>query len=116
MEKKLVEKPESLDNLLEMNEIIYYVSINHPMFKNRKMTITNWTKGIDVIHEEIKIPDDQIICDICNWNIALEKPEKIPLLCELNPRDKSETIVKKALCQKCVDKYYPNLICVGKPK
>ena len=115
MEKRLVKKPERLDDLLDMNEFIYYMDINHSMFKNRSMKTFDWTKGIGVLHSEVKIPNDHIICDSCNWNIVLDKPEKIACLCEMSSKDNAKTIVKNALCQKCVDKYYPKLICIGKP-
>jgi hypothetical protein len=113
MEKNLVKKPERLDDLKDMNEFIYYISINDKMFKNRSMKFMDWTKGMNEVYAEVSIPNDHIICDICNWNIALDKPEKIPLLCEIG-MDKSETIVKKALCEKCVEKYYPKLIKIAK--
>lgn len=115
MEKRLVKKPERLDDLPKIEEIIYYMPIDNPIFKNRSMKIFDWTKGIDVLDGEIKIPDDQIICDICNWNIALDKPEKIALLCDIETFT-GNAVVKKALCQKCVDKYYPEHICIGRPK
>ena len=87
------------------NELIRYVDVDNPLFKNRSMKLT------DVITKqttEIPIPDDHIICDLCNWNIMLDNPKKIALLVTL------DGYVKKALCQKCVDKYYPNTIYTGK--
>ena len=115
MEKKFVKKPEHLDDLLKMDEMIYYMPIDNPIFKNRSMKIFDWSKGIDILHSEISIPDNHIICDICSWNIAMDKPEKIPLLCNIE-KFTGNAVVKKALCQKCVDKYYPEHICIGKPE
>ena len=115
MEKRLVKKPERLDDLPKIEEIIYYMPIDNPIFKNRSMKRFDWTKGIDVLDGGIKIPDDHIICDICNWNITLDNPEKIPLLCDIETFT-GNVVVKKALCQKCVDKYYPEHICIGEPK
>ena len=115
MEKNLVEQAERLDDLKDMDEFIYYISINDMMFKNRSMKFMDWSKGMNVVYANVPIPDDHIICDICNWNIALDKPEKIPLLMELDAETESG-ILKKAICQKCVDKYYPKLICIGKSK
>jgi len=115
MEKKLVKKPKCLDDLPKMEEIIYYMPIDNPIFKNRSTKIFDWTKGIDVLHADISIPDNRIICDICNWNITMDKPEKIPLLCDIETFT-GNAVVKKSLCQKCVNKYYPEHICIGKPK
>ena len=102
MEKKLVKKPERLDDLPKMEEVIYYMSIDNPIFKNRSIA-------------DVSIPDNLIICDVCNWNIAMDKPERIPLLCNIETFT-GNSVVKKALCQKCVDKYYPEHLYIGKPK
>lgn len=115
MEKRLVKKPEHLDDLPKIEEIICYRPIDNPIFKNRSMKMFDWSKGFEVLHADISVPDDRIICDICNWNIALDKPEKIPLLCDIETFT-GNAVVKKALCQKCVDKYYPEHICIGRPK
>ena len=115
MEKRLVKKPKCLDDLPKMEEIIYYMPIDNPIFKNRSMKIFDWTKGIEVLHADTPVPDNLIICDVCNWNIATDEPEKIPLLCDIETFT-GNAVVKKALCQKCVDKYYPEHLYIGKPK
>jgi len=114
MEKNLVKKPERLDDLKEMDKFIYYMSIDNRIFKNRSMKFFDLTSEKKELYDKVAIPDDQIICDNCNWNIALDKPEKIPLLMEIADRT-GNAMIKKAVCQKCVDKYYPKLICIGKP-
>lgn len=114
MEKNLVKKPKRLNDLKEMDEFIYYMSIDNQIFKNRSMKFFDLTSRKKELYEEVAIPDDQIIYDNCNWNIALDKLEKIPLLMEIADRT-GNAMIKKAVCQKCVDKYYPKLICIGKP-
>ena len=109
MENKLVEKPPFLDNLPEV--FIFYVDRNASFFQNRSMKMFNWTDKMDSLIAEIPIPDDLILCDSCNSRI---ETEKIPLMIELT-EDPEIQLVRQALCQNCIEKYYPDLICIGKP-
>lgn len=107
MEKRKVERPERLDNL--PSQFIYKVPRNHEIFKNRSWKKYDWTKGINVLFEEIKIPDDQIICDSCNFPIQDEKINLIVYIDEIS----GKTLADQALCEKCKKKRYSELIIIG---
>ena len=75
------------------------------------MKIFDWTEDIDSLFAKIPIPNNLIICDSCNSRI---ESEKVPLLIELTD-DPEIQLIRQALCESCVDKYYSNYICIGSP-
>ena len=110
MEKKTVRKPERLDDLPD--GFIYYVNRDDKLFKNRSWKIYDCIKGIDILHAEIKVPDDEIICDFCNTLIT---EKKIPVIIQLTENPEIQ-FVKNALCYKCDEKYGKNYIHIGENK
>jgi len=88
--------------------------INNVFFKNRSITLYDVDQ--DEVISKVTIPDNRIYCDLCNVNIAANKPKKIPLFCRIN-RDKGTVGITWALCQKCVKrKPYRDIICIGNSK
>jgi len=107
MEKKLIKKPQNLDQLPD--QFVCYVSRTDSIFQNRSMKMFNWTEGIDTLFAEIPIPNDLIVCDSCNSRI---ENEKIPLLIELGETP-DVNYIRQAICYNCDVKYFSNFIHIG---
>ena len=115
-----------IDDSGELSEVaVANVLRNNQIFKNRTWKFSNFTKeGKFEIVDEVKVPDEQIVCDWCNSLISTFVIHLIILFkrpINLN----SNVIVDKAVCHKCRKKYYdkvPNYntirctFCKGKIK
>lgn len=89
----------------ELSEIaIANVLRNHSIFKSRSMKFMNFTKEGMKLANEVKIPDDKIICDWCNAKITTAIINLVIILKKGLPN--GNIIVDKAVCSNCRKKYY----------
>ena len=90
-------------------ELVYYLPRHHHIFQDRSISFFDMGSELRDVKAIIKIPNDLILCDCCNSCIAAEK---IPLHMRIDAQT-GEMYIMKAVCDKCVDKYYHEFIKIG---
>ena len=100
---------EKLKGLNLPEELVYYLHHDHHIFQDRSIRFFDMGNELEDAKAIIKIPNDLILCDCCNARIATEK---IPLHMQTDAQT-GEMYIMKAVCDKCVDKYYHEFIKIG---
>lgn len=101
--KRLVPKP---DNLEFPEHFILKAIRSNPIFRNRSWKFLDCNMNLI---NKIQVPDDKILCDLCN---LLLTSVIIDLIIYIN--EEGEAFIDKAICKGCIDKYHSDLPIINK--